>query len=223
MTFTAQSGTGCVVSAGASVNGPVKPPRVKAFLGGTDGFKRAPALSAAVPEFPDVVRAPPERVWQALADPEARRRGGFILEATLESGRAGTADAVALYRTKRGAWRERVLESDPPRRLLVEQRDAATDRTRATMGWRLEPIQMGSLLVLEVQGKGFGEAVTIWAWRKRWYRKLVEAVKRASEASEETPPAPAPDVPPAPEAAPVAKPEPQPASKAPKKRAPKKK
>lgn len=165
-----------------------------------------------MPEFPDVVRAPPERVWQAIARPEARRSDNFIVEATLETGRPGDADAVALYRTKRFAWKERVLQAEPPLRLLVEQRDATTDRTRATMSWRIEPIQLGSLLVLEVQPKGFGEAFTTWAWRKRWYRKLVEAVKRASEATEETPRAPAPADEPAP-GEPVEEPVPEAAPK----------
>lgn len=134
-----------------------------------------------MPDFPDVVRAPPEKVWRALVDPAERARvGGFLIEASMEGGRIGAVDSVAFYRTAKTSWRERILESEAPSRLLVEERDAA-DRTRATMVWRITPIRMGSLIVLEVQGKGMGDAARVRLLDKARYRRLVEAVKLACE------------------------------------------
>jgi uncharacterized protein YndB with AHSA1/START domain len=135
-----------------------------------------------VPEFPDIVRGTPEAVWRVLTDPRARSASGhFYTEAALEAGEPGTPDAVVLYRTRRQAWREVVLQAQPPERLLLERRDATTDRTRATLAWRIEPIELGSLVVLDVQGKGVAQVLLARYVHRRWYRRLVEAVKYAVE------------------------------------------
>jgi len=49
------------------------------------------------------------------------------------------------------------------------------------MVWRITPIKMGSLLVLEVHGKGTGDAARVRLLEKGRYRRLVEAVKVACE------------------------------------------
>lgn len=135
-----------------------------------------------MPDFPDIVRAPPERVWRALVDPRERARADrFLAEARLESGKVGEAESVSLYRAGKQSWRERILEAAPYERLVVEERDPATDRTVATLAWRIEPVQLGSLVVLRVEAKGMGAAVHARTLGKGRYRRLVEAVKFAVE------------------------------------------
>ncbi len=132
--------------------------------------------------FPHTVRAPPEEVWRALTDPSARRGdGAYFLEAGVEKGRGGTIGSVMVFRTKRRAWREVLLEAERPQRLLCEIHYGDAGKMLGSMEWRLQPISLGTLLVLDVKGRNFWEAVVNHYVRKYFWRRLVREVKRSVE------------------------------------------
>lgn len=129
-----------------------------------------------------MVRAPPADVWSVLVDPQARRDGSaFLREAEPEKGRPGTAGFTVAYRARRRAWREAVAEVERPRRLVVEASDAKTQRAWGRLEWRLEPIDLGTLLVLEVRASDWKQALLDRLWRRSFWRRYVAAIKGASE------------------------------------------
>lgn len=194
-----------------------------------EGFTEGSRTLGAVVRFPDVVRAPPERVWSAIVDPAVRRDGSPIYtEAVVEKGRPGAIGTISLYRTKRAAWHEVLLESERPVRALFEVREAAKGTLMGAHRWELQSIQVGTMVVLDVRARNLWE-VFLNRYVRRWfYRKLVDSVKWAVEAKptsvvDQPAPAPPPETVPEPPPMPAAEPDPRPAAPARKVRPKKKK
>lgn len=97
------------------------------------------------------IAAPPERVWQALTDPEMTRM--YYLESTVESDwRPGSP---LIYRSPSGdPWVQgEVLEINPPRRLVstfdARWRAEVVDDPPSKVVWDIEPNGAGSTVRIE--------------------------------------------------------------------------
>jgi uncharacterized protein YndB with AHSA1/START domain/DNA-binding transcriptional ArsR family regulator len=114
----------------------------EAWAAGLADLKRD--LEAAVEKvFEIYIRTTPERLWQAITDPEIRARYQF--GARVESSWAsGSAYQVAYHDAPRSLIEGENLEVDPPRRLVQSYRavwddDIAAEGT-SRVTWEIEPV-----------------------------------------------------------------------------------
>lgn len=135
-----------------------------------------------MPIYAEVVHASPEKVWAALIEMSKwGERERILASAEPEEGRPGDVGFRVLYHAGRRAWKETTTEVEPQRRLVVAQRREPGGDQAATLEWRMQPSQAGTLLVLEVRGKNWFHSKILHYSRGRWHRRLVRAVKRRAQ------------------------------------------
>lgn len=99
---------------------------------------------------------PPHRVWRALTDPKIL--AAWLMESNIEP----TVGHQFQFRTKPapgfdGIVHARVLEADPPRRLVYSWAGGPSKKHKTLVEWTLVPVADGTLLRLEHSGfEGIG-------------------------------------------------------------------
>lgn len=132
--------------------------------------------------YAHLVRASPADVWSALTDPDQRAgASAWIRRVEAVKGKPGAVDGATRFESRFSKWVEVIRETKKPERLVVEERHPDKDQVLADLEWRLQPVDAGTLVVLEPAGRGFVQAVLTRYVRRRRYRKLVLGVKRAVE------------------------------------------
>lgn len=120
--------------------------------------------------------APPERVWQAITDPEQIAR--WFPDRTDLEPRAGSVGWFDW--TEHGKYAVRVEEVDPPRRLVWtwarEPNVGLDDAARTTVEWTLAPAEDGGTTVF-LRETGFTDPAARDGNDAGWDKELGELVE----------------------------------------------
>jgi uncharacterized protein YndB with AHSA1/START domain/DNA-binding transcriptional ArsR family regulator len=156
-----------------------------------EGGSAMAADTAARPKLVNqlFIKAPRERVWQAITTPEftARYYYGCALESDLEVGSAFT------YMAPDGSGpliEGEVLESDPPRRLSHTYRSLwgpLADDAPSRVTWELEAVQNGVTKLTVVHDDFEGETATYKGLAEGGYAWILNNLKTLLETGEPLP------------------------------------
>lgn len=148
-----------------------------------------------MPVYAQVVHAPPAKVWSEVIERSAwGERERVFASAEREEGQPGEVGFRVLYRAGRRVWKETLTEVEPQSRVAYAVHAEPGGRNEVTLEFRMQPIQVGTLLVLEVRGKTWFHSKLVQYARGFWHRRLLEAVKRRSQPKPKEPVASPPDL-----------------------------
>lgn len=134
-----------------------------------------------MPRFAHIVRASPDHVWTVLVDAGARARWPKVADAAEGDGEGGGS-----YGRKGHRWVEKAIETDRPHKLVLHRIAGDAAKAPDRIEWRLQALQKGTLLVLEVEGTTPQRRLALM-FQKRSQRRLLDAVKDEAEVRAPTP------------------------------------
>jgi uncharacterized protein YndB with AHSA1/START domain len=133
--------------------------------------------------FQIYVRATPERLWQAITDPAMTQI--YYFNSRIESDFA--VGSPITYRQPDGTLDidGKVLEADPPRRLVhsFRSRWAANDDAPTTVTWEITP--MGETCLLSLSHTGFPSETTTYHSVRDGWPMILSGLKTLVETGEQ--------------------------------------